>query len=123
MTKSSKKQKMIAKLPCLKRIIGNFFRQLLVCLFAIGICAGSILAGLGLGCIFFNDKTGSTLFSISPLLIIPYIIAEILFIPATFALYSAVKDFTVVKAEVFVVLLAFTIYSGLTWRTKKRMNP
>ncbi len=42
--------------------------------------------------------------------------------PATFALYSAVTDFSVVKAAVFVVLLAFTIYSGLTWRTKKRMK-
>jgi hypothetical protein len=40
--------------------------------------------------------------------------------PATFAFYSAVIDFTVVKAAVFVVLLAFTIYSGLTWRPKKR---
>ena len=43
--------------------------------------------------------------------------------PATFALYSAVTNFTVVKAAVFAVLLTFTIYSGLTWRTKKRMNP
>jgi hypothetical protein len=43
--------------------------------------------------------------------------------PATFALYSAVTNFTVVKAAVFVALLAFTIYSGLTWRTKKRKNP
>jgi len=43
--------------------------------------------------------------------------------PVTFALYSAVIDFTVVKAAVFLVLLAFTIYSGLTWRTKKRSNP
>ena len=42
--------------------------------------------------------------------------------PAAFALYSAVKDFTVIKAAVFVVLLAFTIYSGLTWRPKKRPN-
>ncbi len=42
--------------------------------------------------------------------------------PATFALYSAVIDFSIVKAAVFVVLLAFTIYSGLTWRTKKRMK-
>jgi len=40
--------------------------------------------------------------------------------PATFALYSALIDFTVVKAVVFVVLLAVTIYSGQTWRTKKR---
>ena len=39
--------------------------------------------------------------------------------PAAFALYSATIDFTVVKAAVFVVLLAFTIFSGLTWRTKK----
>jgi hypothetical protein len=43
--------------------------------------------------------------------------------PATFALYSALIDFTVAKAAVFVVLLAFTIYSGLTWRTKKSSNP
>jgi hypothetical protein len=43
--------------------------------------------------------------------------------PAAFALYSAVIDFTAVKAAVFVVLLAFTIYSGLTWRTKKRSTP
>jgi hypothetical protein len=38
--------------------------------------------------------------------------------PAAFALYSAVVDFTVIKAAVFVVLLALTIYSGLTWRNK-----
>jgi hypothetical protein len=43
--------------------------------------------------------------------------------PVAFALYSVVIDFTVVKAAVFVALLAFTIYSGLTWRTKKRKNP
>jgi hypothetical protein len=43
--------------------------------------------------------------------------------PATFALYSVVIGFTVVKTVVFVVLLAFTIYSGLTWRAKKRSNP
>ncbi len=43
--------------------------------------------------------------------------------PAAFALYSAIVDFTVVKAAVFVVLLAITIYSSLTWRTKKRSNP
>ncbi len=40
-------------------------------------------------------------------------------VPATFALYFALTDFTFIKAAVFVVLLAFTIYSGLTWRTKK----
>ncbi len=40
--------------------------------------------------------------------------------PAAFALYSAIQDYTAVKATVFVALLAFTIYSGLTWRTKKR---
>jgi hypothetical protein len=39
--------------------------------------------------------------------------------PAAFALYSAVIDFTVIKAAVFVILLAITIFSGLTWRTKK----
>ena len=43
--------------------------------------------------------------------------------PAAFALYSAIQDFTVVKAAVFAALLALTIYSGLTWRTKKRSNP
>jgi hypothetical protein len=43
--------------------------------------------------------------------------------PTAFALYSALIDFTVVKAAVYVILLAFTIYSGLTWRTKKRSNP
>jgi hypothetical protein len=43
--------------------------------------------------------------------------------PAAFALYSAIVDFTVIKAAVFVVLLATTIYSGLTWRTEKRSNP
>ena len=42
--------------------------------------------------------------------------------PAAFALYSTVTDFTVLKAAVFVVLLALTIYSGLTWRTKKPSN-
>jgi len=40
--------------------------------------------------------------------------------PAAFALYSAFINFTVIKAGVLVVLLALTIYSGLTWRTKKR---
>jgi hypothetical protein len=43
--------------------------------------------------------------------------------PAAFALYSAAIDFTVIKAAVFVALLALTIFSGLTWRTKKRSNP
>ena len=42
--------------------------------------------------------------------------------PVAFALFSAVVDFTFVKAAVFVVLLTFTIYSGLTWRTKNRSN-
>jgi hypothetical protein len=40
--------------------------------------------------------------------------------PAAFALFSAVQDLTIIKAAVFVVLLALTIFSGLTWRTKKR---
>jgi hypothetical protein len=39
--------------------------------------------------------------------------------PAAFALYSAIIEFTVVKIAVFAVLLAFTTYSALTWRTKK----
>ena len=39
--------------------------------------------------------------------------------PAAFALYSAAIDFTVAKAAVFAVLLAFTIFSALTWRPKK----
>jgi hypothetical protein len=43
--------------------------------------------------------------------------------PAAFALYSATVDFTIIKAAVFVVLLALTIYSGLTWRNKKHSNP
>jgi hypothetical protein len=40
--------------------------------------------------------------------------------PAAFAVYSAVTDFTVAKGAVFIVLLTFTIFSALTWRTKKR---
>ena len=40
--------------------------------------------------------------------------------PAAFATYSAIINFTVAKVAVFVVLLALTIYSSLTWRTKKR---
>ena len=40
--------------------------------------------------------------------------------PTVFALFSALQNFTIVKAVVFVILLAFTIYSGLTWRTTKR---
>jgi hypothetical protein len=40
--------------------------------------------------------------------------------PAAFALYSVLIDFTALKAAVFVVLLTITIFSGLTWRTKKR---
>jgi uncharacterized membrane protein YfbV (UPF0208 family) len=43
--------------------------------------------------------------------------------PAAFALYSAIIDFIAIKAAVFVALLALTIYSGLTWRTKKHSNP
>jgi hypothetical protein len=42
--------------------------------------------------------------------------------PAAFELYSAVLNFTFLKAAVFLVLLMFTTYSGLTWRTKKRLN-
>jgi hypothetical protein len=43
--------------------------------------------------------------------------------PAAFALYSAAVNFTVIKAAVCAALLAFTIYSGSTWKTKKRTNP
>jgi len=38
--------------------------------------------------------------------------------PAAFALYSTLIDFSVIKAAVFLVLLALTIYSSLTWRRK-----
>jgi hypothetical protein len=38
--------------------------------------------------------------------------------PAVLALYSAIQDFTVIKAAVLVSLLAFTTYSALTWRIK-----
>ena len=43
--------------------------------------------------------------------------------PAAFALYSAIVDFTAIKAAVFVALLVFTIYSALTWRPRKPKNP
>lgn len=43
--------------------------------------------------------------------------------PAAFALFSALQNFTIVKAAVSVILLALTIYSGLTWRTTKRGTP
>jgi len=38
--------------------------------------------------------------------------------PAGFALFSIFQTFTLAKATVFAILLTFTIYSGLTWRTK-----
>jgi hypothetical protein len=40
--------------------------------------------------------------------------------PAAFALFSALQNFTILKAGVFAVLLTLTVYSGLTWRTTKR---
>jgi hypothetical protein len=43
--------------------------------------------------------------------------------PAAFALYSSIIDFTAVKAALFAVLFAFTIFSATTWRTKKRPTP
>lgn len=43
--------------------------------------------------------------------------------PTAFALFSVIQDFTIIKAAVFVVLLALTVYSGLTWRTTKRRPP
>ncbi len=39
--------------------------------------------------------------------------------PAAFAFYSAFMDFTAIKASLFVVLAALTIYSALTWRSRK----
>jgi hypothetical protein len=39
--------------------------------------------------------------------------------PAAFALYSTLQGFTEIKAVVFVVLLAFTLFSASTWRLKK----
>ncbi len=39
--------------------------------------------------------------------------------PAAFALYSTLQNFTTIKVAVFAVLLAFTLYSALTWRPKK----
>lgn len=43
--------------------------------------------------------------------------------PAAFALYSTVTDFTVIKLAISAALFALTIYSGLTWRTKKAKPP
>jgi len=40
--------------------------------------------------------------------------------PAAFALFSMIQSFTIVKGAVFGVLLALTVYSGLTWRTRKK---
>jgi hypothetical protein len=42
--------------------------------------------------------------------------------PAAFALYSAIINFTAIKAAVFVTLSVFTIYSALTWRPRKPKN-
>jgi hypothetical protein len=39
--------------------------------------------------------------------------------PAVFALYSAITEFTIAKMAVFAVLLVFSTFSALTWRTKK----
>jgi hypothetical protein len=43
--------------------------------------------------------------------------------PAAFAIYSTIIDFAVVKTALAAVLLALTIFSASTWRTKKRPNP
>ena len=40
-------------------------------------------------------------------------------LPAAFALYSTLQGFTEIKAVVFAVLLAFTLFSASTWRPKK----
>jgi hypothetical protein len=42
--------------------------------------------------------------------------------PTAFALFSVVQNFSIVKAALFLILLALTIYSGLTWRTKKTVK-
>lgn len=39
--------------------------------------------------------------------------------PTAFALYSTLQNFTMLKAAVFAVLLAFTLFSASTWRSKK----
>jgi hypothetical protein len=43
--------------------------------------------------------------------------------PAAFAAYSAITNFTAIKAVIFAVLLAFTVFSALTWRPKKSSTP
>lgn len=43
--------------------------------------------------------------------------------PAAFALYSAITEFSAIKAAVFIALLGFTLFSATTWRTKKPKNP
>ena len=40
-------------------------------------------------------------------------------IPTAFALYSTLQSYTEIKAAVFAVLLAFTLFSASTWRPKK----
>lgn len=40
--------------------------------------------------------------------------------PATFALFSAIQAFTITKLIVAVSILAFTIFSGLTWRENSK---
>lgn|GEM_PF-751498 len=40
-------------------------------------------------------------------------------LPAAFALYSTIADYTPIKAVVTATLLALTVYSASTWRPKK----
>jgi hypothetical protein len=43
--------------------------------------------------------------------------------PAAFAVYTTITSFTVVKAALSAILIAFTVYSALTWRPKKAAVP
>jgi len=42
--------------------------------------------------------------------------------PAVFALFSAIQNFTIVKMALFLILLTFTVYNSLTWRTNKTVS-
>ena len=42
--------------------------------------------------------------------------------PAAVSLYSTITAFTALKAVILVVLLALTVFSGLTWRTNKKSS-
>jgi hypothetical protein len=71
-----------------KKMVGNFISQLLVCLFALGICVGSVAAGLGLYYVFAEDKTVKGFIDSHPVLIIPFIVAEFFVLLALLGLFS-----------------------------------